>query len=131
MDFSHPPLLIDGCYRAIFAVRDLASQQQLFWMPVQDETADTAIEALHSLFEEYGAPLVLKCDNGPGFVARAMKEFLCDWSIITLYSPPYAPWYNGAIERSQPRLEGGHGTSGREGGSPRLLDQCRATSSAA
>ena len=105
IDFSHPPHLIDGCYRAIFAVRDLASHQQLFWMPVQDETADTVIEALHSLFEEYGAPLVLKCDNGPGFVARAMKGFLCDWSIITLYSPPYAPWYNGAIERANRGLK--------------------------
>jgi transposase InsO family protein len=105
MDFSHPPHSIDGCYPAIFAVRDLASHQQLFWMPVQDETAETAIEALHSLFDEYGAPLVLKCDNGPGFVARAMKEFLCDRSIITLYSPPYAPWYNGAIERANRSLK--------------------------
>ena len=49
--------------------------------------------------------LVLKCDNGPGFVARATKEFLRNWSIITLYSPPYAPWYNGAIERANRSLK--------------------------
>lgn len=105
MDFSHPPLAIDGCFPAMFAVRDLASGQQLLWLPVQDETADTAIDALHALFEEYGAPLVLKCDNGPGFVAQATKEFLCNWSMITLYSPPYAPWYNGAIERANRSLK--------------------------
>jgi hypothetical protein len=34
MDFSHPPHLIDGCFRAIFNVVDLASHQQLLWLPV-------------------------------------------------------------------------------------------------
>ena len=105
IDFSHPPLSIDGCFPAIFAVRDLASQQQLLWLPVQDETADTAIDALHALFDEHGAPLVLKCDNGPPFVAEATKGFLQDWSVVTLYSPPYAPWYNGAIERANRSLK--------------------------
>jgi hypothetical protein len=105
MDFSHARPSIDGCYPAIFAVRDLASHQQLFWMPVKDETTDTVNDALHTLFCEYGAPLVLKCDNGPAFLSRATKEFMRDWSIITLYSPPYAPWYNGAIERANRGLK--------------------------
>ena len=105
IDFSHPPLRIDGCFPAMFAVRDLASQHQLLWLPVEDETADTAIDALHDLFSEHGAPLVVKCDNGPPFVAQAMKQFLCDWSVVTLYSPPYAPWYNGAIERANRTLK--------------------------
>ena len=105
IDFSHPPLSIDGCFPAMFAVRDLASQQQLLWLPVEDERADTAVDALHSLFEEHGAPLVLKCDNGPAFVAHSTKEFLRDWSVVTLYSPPYAPWYNGAAERANRSLK--------------------------
>lgn len=100
MDFSHPPQLIDGCFRAIFSVRDLASHQQLFWLPVSDETAETAIDALHGLFFEHGPPLVLKCDNGPGFVAHDMKQFLDDHSVFPLYSPPYYPRYNGAIEKA-------------------------------
>jgi len=105
IDFSHPPHDIDDSFPAIFAVRDLASHQQLLWLPVEDETADTVIDALHALFEEYGAPLVLKCDNGSAFVARDTKQFLCDWSVIPLYSPPYAPWYNGTIERANRRLK--------------------------
>ncbi len=105
MDFSHPPVLIDGCFPAIFTVRDLASHQQLLWLPAENETADTVICGLHELFEEHGAPLVLKCDNGPGFVAQALKQFLCDRSVVTLYSPPYAPWYNGAIERANRSLK--------------------------
>lgn len=105
IDFSHPPLLIDGCFPSMFAVRDLASQQQLLWLPVERETADTTIDALHGLFQEHGSPLVLKCDNGPAFVAGAIKEFLRNWSVVTLYSPPYAPWYNGAIERANRSLK--------------------------
>jgi len=105
MDFSHPPHLIDGCFPAIFTVRDLASQQQLLWLPVEDETADTTIDALHDLFDAHAAPLVVKCDNGPGFAARALKQYLRDRSVVTLYSPPYAPWYNGAIERANRSLK--------------------------
>ena len=99
IDFAHPPHRIDNCFPAIASVRDLASRQQLLWLPVSNETADTTIDALLDLFDEHGAPLVLKCDNGPAFVAQATKEFLRDRSVVTLYSPPYAPWYNGAIER--------------------------------
>ncbi len=105
MDFSHPLVSIDGYFPTIFTVRDLASQQQLLWLPVEDETADTVICGLHELFDEHGAPLVVKLDNGPGFVAQALKQFLRDWSVVTLYSPPYAPWYNGAIERSNRSLK--------------------------
>jgi transposase InsO family protein len=105
MDFSHPPLSIDGCFPAIFAVRDLASQQQLLWLPVEDETAETVRDALQTLLAEHGPPLVLKCDNGSAFTAQSTKQFLTDHSVITLYSPPYAPWYNGAIERANRELK--------------------------
>jgi hypothetical protein len=45
VDLSRPPLAIDGYFPAIFTVRDLASQQQLLSLPVQNETADTVIDA--------------------------------------------------------------------------------------
>jgi hypothetical protein len=34
-----------------------------------------------------------------------MKQFLWDWSVVTQYSPPYAPWYNDAIKRANCRLK--------------------------
>jgi len=49
MDFSEPPRPIDGLYPYLLAVRDLASHQQLLWLPVLDMTADIMIEALRSL----------------------------------------------------------------------------------
>jgi transposase InsO family protein len=47
-----------------------------------------------------GAPLALKSDNGSAFRAEALKAFLRRWQVWPLYSPPGAPWYNGAIEAS-------------------------------
>jgi transposase InsO family protein len=81
-------------------VRDLASHQQLLWLPVPDLTADTTIAALRMLFTLHGAPLVLKADNGSAFVAGATKEFLSPLGVNWLFSPPQTPEYNGSIEAS-------------------------------
>jgi transposase InsO family protein len=91
-----PPL--DGRSPYLFAVRDLASGYQLCWLPVAAATAAVARTVLAWLFAQYGAPLVLKADNGPPFRADAMKNFLEAVGVIPLYSPPYWPGYNGAIE---------------------------------
>ncbi len=40
MDYAEPPLPIDGVYRALLSVRDLASGKQLAWLPVPAPTAD-------------------------------------------------------------------------------------------
>jgi transposase InsO family protein len=98
MDHAEPPHAIDGRWPYILAVRDLASGCQLAWLPVADETAETTIDALQWLFLEHGAPLVLKSDNGSGFIAAAMRSFLDRWQVLPLFSPPRTPEYNGAIE---------------------------------
>ncbi len=104
MDFSHPPHRIDGCFPAILNVRDPASHRQLLWLPVLREDAATVVDALDDLFAAHGAPLVLKCDNGPAFRAQATKELARDRSIFTLYSRPYCARYNGAYERANRTL---------------------------
>ena len=98
MDFSEAPHAIDGNESYLFAVRDLASHQQLLWLPTPDLSADTAITALRTLFTLQGAPLVLKADNGSAFIAEAMRDFLSPFGVSLLFSPPYTPRYNGAIE---------------------------------
>jgi transposase InsO family protein len=70
----------------------------LTWLSVLDESAETTINALHGLFQEHGAPLVLKSDNGAGFISTAMIRFLKGWRVRSLFSPPYTPEYNGTIE---------------------------------
>ena len=98
MDFSEPCQRIDGVDSYLFAVRNLASHQQLLWLPVRDVTAPTAIEALSMLFALHGAPLVLKADNGSAFIAAATQDFLLGHGVNLLFSPPHTPEYNGSIE---------------------------------
>jgi transposase-like protein len=105
MDFTHPPHRIDGAFPTILNVLDLASHQQLLWLAVEHEDAATVVEALGALFAEHGAPLVMKCDNGPAFRAHVTKRILLDAEVFTLYSPPYCARYNGACERANRALK--------------------------
>jgi transposase InsO family protein len=98
MDFAEAPLPIDGVYPYLLAVRDLASGQQLLWQPLREATAAEAMLALTPLFLQHNAPLVLKTDNGSPFCADAFLRFLEQWQVWPLFSPPYTPRYNGAIE---------------------------------
>jgi transposase InsO family protein len=106
IDFAEPSLLgasrslppIDGLYRYLLAVRDLASGYQLAWLPVAQPTKEAAQSALAHLFAVHGMPLALKLDNGSAFRADALKDFLEEKNVIGLYSPPHCPSYNGAIE---------------------------------
>jgi transposase InsO family protein len=105
MDHTGPLPAIDGRWPYILAVRDLASGCQLAWLPVLDETAETTISALQWLFLEDGPPLLLKSDNGSGFIADAMRRFLDRWDVRPLFSPPYTPEYNGSIEAGNGALK--------------------------
>jgi putative transposase len=98
MDFTQAPTWIDGQLRYLLAVRDLASGQQLLWQPALAQDARETTQALALLFALWGPPLVLKSDNGPAFLAEATKALLASAGVIPLYSPPYFPRYNGAIE---------------------------------
>src|SRR5262249_54470804 len=98
VDYARPPLPLEEGYADLLAVRDLASGMQLLWLPGAEATGATATAAPLSLFTIYGAPLVLKLDNGSPFVADATRELLARWGVIPLYSPPGRPQYNGAIE---------------------------------
>lgn len=98
MDFAEAPTPIDGLYPYLLAVRDLASGKQLLWRPVVATTAEVVRAELVPLFQAFGAPWVLKSDNGPAFRADQTKRLLQQWGVFTLFSPPHTPSYNGAIE---------------------------------
>jgi hypothetical protein len=98
MDFTDAPGPIDGLYPHVLAVRDLASGNQLLWLPVPQMTAAVTIEALTMLFTIHGPPLVLKSDNGSAFIADITQELGTPWRVVPLFSPYYLPRYNGAIE---------------------------------
>ena len=98
IDFTGPRAAIEGRYRYLLAVRDLASGRQLVWRPVEAATAEIARDALAALFAEHGPPLVLKCDNGSPFTSAMVEELLAEHGVCALYSPPHWPRYNGSVE---------------------------------
>lgn len=97
-DFTWSPEPVDGTYARIFLVRDLASGVQLLALPVEGETSFAVRAAMEMLFREFGPPLVLKHDNGSGFMAEETAKLLAEWGVTALPSPPYLPEYNGSIE---------------------------------
>lgn len=98
IDYSEAPCPVEGCYGYLLAVRDLASGYALWWQAVAEATALTTLAALHALFAAWGRPLLLKADNGGPFRAGAVADLLDEEGVTVLYSPPYTPRYNGAIE---------------------------------
>lgn len=98
VDHVQPDQPIDGVYPYAISVRDLASHYQLAWHPVSDVGAQTTIAILASLFCNYGPPLVLKSDNGSGFIAQDTRHLLDLWGILHLRNPASTPQYNGSCE---------------------------------
>jgi transposase InsO family protein len=98
MDFTEPPTPVDGVYSQVLVVRDLGSGKLLLSLPTKDATKQTVCAALRALFVEHGAPLVLKSDNGSGFVADMTSKLLDEQGVIALLSPPSTPRFNGACE---------------------------------
>lgn len=62
------------------------------------------IEALENIIKERGAPKHIRSDNGPEFVAKAVKEWLSKRGTETLFVEPGSPWENGYIESFNARL---------------------------
>jgi transposase InsO family protein len=100
MDHAVPQEAVDGTYPAIFALRDLSSGYQILWEPVEDAGAERVISWLQWCFERLGAPLVLKSDSGPAFIAHVLEEFLHERGVKHILSPPRRPQYNGSVEAS-------------------------------
>jgi putative transposase len=56
------------------------------------------IAVLRRLMQTYGIPCYLRSDNGPEFVANALKAWLATNGMGTADIEPGKPWQNGAIE---------------------------------
>lgn len=68
--------------------------------------ASRVIEVLERLFERYGAPEYLRSDNGPEFVSLALRRWLEQRGVRTVYIEAGKPWQNGKGERFNGSLRG-------------------------
>jgi transposase InsO family protein len=67
-------------------------------------TSHEVLMTLADLFLEYGIPEHIRSDNGPEFVARAIRDWLSDVGVTTLFIEPGSPWENGYIESFNGKL---------------------------
>ena len=67
--------------------------------------AEDVVEALQKLFQERGTPEHIRSDNGPEFIAAAVKEWLRVNGVETLYIEPGSPWENAYSETFNSRFE--------------------------
>jgi transposase InsO family protein len=61
-------------------------------------TSEDVLCRLAELFILYGIPEYIRSDNGPEFIAKAVREWLGRLGVKTLYIEPGSPWENGYIE---------------------------------
>jgi putative transposase len=61
-------------------------------------TSEDVIDQLFNLFILRGIPKHIRSDNGPEFTAKAIRKWLNDIGIKTLFIEPGSPWENGYIE---------------------------------
>lgn len=59
---------------------------------------------LSELFVMYETPDFIRSDNGPEFIADAIREWLGRLSVQTLYVEPGSPWENGYAESFHSRV---------------------------
>jgi len=62
------------------------------------------IDVLKDLFAIRQAPVHIRSDNGPEFIAREIRSWLESTRVQTLYIEPGAPWENGYAESFHGRL---------------------------
>lgn len=101
-----------------FVMDQTENGRQLKFLPVLDEytrecltlevarsmTARDVIEVLEQLFIVRGVPEYIRSDNGSEFIANAIKTWLAEIGVKTLYIAPGSPWENAYSESFNSRF---------------------------
>ncbi len=65
---------------------------------------DDVVDVLTYLFQVHGEPEFIRSDNGPEFVSDAVRKWLKESDVKTLFIEPGSPWENAHIESFNSRL---------------------------
>ena len=66
--------------------------------------SEDVIDALAELLAMRGVPRCIRSDNDPEFIAQALRKWLGQVGVETLYVEPGSPWENGYVESFHSRL---------------------------
>jgi putative transposase len=94
----------DGRALRILNIIDEYTRQCLATLVKQRITSEDVIYQLFNLFIFRGMPEHIRSDNGPEFIARAIRRWLNRLGVKTLFIEPGSPWENGYIESFNGKL---------------------------
>ena len=102
-DFIHDRTR-DGRAVKILSIVDEYTRECLALKAARSLKSADVLEALDELFVLRGIPDHIRSDNGPEFIAWAVRNWLKTLHIKPLYIEPGSPWENGYVESFHGRL---------------------------
>lgn len=94
----------DGRPIKILTVIDEFSRESLAIVVERNLKADDVLHCLTDLFVTHGPPEHIRSDNGSEFTAQAVRQWLANTGVRTLYIEPGSPWENGYCESFNGKL---------------------------
>ena len=94
----------DGRAFKILNIIDEFTRECLAILVARKIKTQDVIDLLFHLFIFRGIPEHLRSDNGPEFTAIAIRSWLNQLGVKTLYIEPGSPWENGYIESFNGKL---------------------------
>ena len=88
----------DGRPLRILVIIDEFTRECLAMYVARRIKSQDVLDQLYELFLSRGTPEHIRSDNGAEFTANAVRSWLKDLGVITLYIQPGSPWENGYVE---------------------------------
>jgi transposase InsO family protein len=88
----------------MLCIIDEFSRESLAIRVARKLKATDVIEALCELFVSRGIPAHIRSDNGPEFIAEALRDWIATVGARTAYIEPGSPWENGYCESFNGKL---------------------------
>jgi len=102
-DFLHERTT-DGRAVRILTIIDEYTRECLQIVTARRLRSQDVLNTLFHLFIRRGVPHYIRSDNGPEFTAKAVRQWLNNLGVGTLFIEPGSPWENGYIESFNGKL---------------------------
>jgi putative transposase len=94
----------DGRVVKLLNIVDEFTRESLAMLVARSIDADQTVRELDQVAARRGAPVHIRCDNGPELTAHALRDWCRFASTTTSYIDPGAPWQNPFVESFHSRL---------------------------
>jgi transposase InsO family protein len=94
----------DGRVVRLLTVVDEFTRECLAIDVARNLSSDDVLDCLWWLFVTRGVPDYIRSDNGPEFTAKAVRAWLAELGVKTLFIEPGSPWENGYVESFNGKL---------------------------